>query len=247
MSGETVINLDDANIVITLNPASQLPTKFTGDNFPTWRAQLLTLLRGLDLLKFLDGTHPAPVADASAAARRRWFQQDQLLLHSILASMSPGVAPYDSAATSSRQAWTILERMFANQSRQRVINLKEKLGRETQGNRSVSVYLQAQRTTAAELALINAPVTDEDLILHILRGLREEYDQLSAAIRARDTPIAIEDLHDRLVDFEADIAVVRLSRSHAPTTGVYVYPWSWLCSFLWWFPPQLSHLQLLWW
>ncbi|CAL1390404.1 unnamed protein product [Linum trigynum] len=218
MSGETVINLDDTNTIITLNPASQLPTKLTGDNFPTWRAQLLTLLRGLDLLKFLDGTHPAPADDAAAAVRRHWFRQDQLLLHSILASMSPGVAPYVSASTTSRQAWTILERMFVNQSRQRVINLKEKLGKETQGNRPVSVYLQAQRTTAAELALINAPVSDEDLILHILRGLREEYGHLSAAIRARDTPIAIEDLHDRLVDFEADLATVR-QPVQAPTTA----------------------------
>ncbi|CAL1402901.1 unnamed protein product [Linum trigynum] len=64
MSGETVINLDEANTIITLNSASQLPTKLTGDNFPTWRAQLLPLLHGLDLLKFLDGTHPAPAADA---------------------------------------------------------------------------------------------------------------------------------------------------------------------------------------
>ncbi|CAL1403910.1 unnamed protein product [Linum trigynum] len=218
MSGESVINIDDANTVITLNPASQLPTKLTGDNFPTWRAQLFTLLRGLDLLKFLDGSHPQPAADAPAA-RRRWYQQDQLILHSILASMAPGVSPYVSAATSSHQAWTILERMFANQSRQRVMNLKEKIGRERQGNRPVSVYLQVQRSTAAELALINAPVSDEDLILHILRGLREEYGHFSAAIRARDTPIAVEDLHDRLVDFEADLAAVRLSSSSAPTTA----------------------------
>ncbi|CAL1359060.1 unnamed protein product [Linum trigynum] len=92
--------------------------------------------------------------------------------------MSPGVAPYVSAATSSRQAWTILERMFASQSRQRIISLKEKMGRERQGTRTVAVYLQAQRTTAAELALINDPVSDKDLILHILRGLREEFGQL---------------------------------------------------------------------
>ncbi|CAL1400401.1 unnamed protein product [Linum trigynum] len=105
MSGETVINLDEANTIITLNPASQLPTKLSSDNFPTWRAQLLTLLRGLDFLKFLDGTHPAPTADAPVADHRRWYRQDQLLLHSILASMSPGVAPYVSAATNSRQAW----------------------------------------------------------------------------------------------------------------------------------------------
>ncbi|CAL1375177.1 unnamed protein product [Linum trigynum] len=216
-SGESVINLDDTNTVITLNPASQLPAKLSGDNFPTWRAQLFTLLRGLDLLKFLDGTHPAPAATATPAVRTHWFRQDQLLLHAILASVSPGIAPYVSAAESSREAWTILERMFAGQSRQRVIHLKEKLHREKQGNRPVSIYLQTMRTTAAELALVNDPVAPEDLILHILRGLREEYGQLSAAIRARDTTIRLEDLHDRLVDFEADLAATHVPA--APTTA----------------------------
>ncbi|CAL1370365.1 unnamed protein product [Linum trigynum] len=144
MSGETVINLDEANNVITLNPTSQLPTKLTVDKFPTLRAQLLTLLRGLDLLKFLNGTHPAPAADAPTADRRRWYRQDHLLLHSILASMSPSVAPYVSATTTSRQSWMILERMFANQSRQRVINLKEKLGKEFQGNHPIFIYIPAQ-------------------------------------------------------------------------------------------------------
>ncbi|CAL1385136.1 unnamed protein product [Linum trigynum] len=109
--------------------------------------------------------------------------------------------------------------MYASQSRQRVMNLKQKLARETQGNRPVAVYLQVMRTTAAELALVQAPVTNEDLILHILRGLREEYDNLSAAVRARDTTIALEDLHDRLVDYEAKLAAIRHRSSSAPTTA----------------------------
>ncbi|CAL1397616.1 unnamed protein product [Linum trigynum] len=217
--GESVLNINDTNTIITLNPASQLPTKLTGDNFPTWRAQLFTLLRGLDLLKFLDGSHPAPAATAEASVRTLWFRQDQLLLHAIHASISPSVAPYVSAATSSHDAWTTLERLFASQSRQRVIHLKQKLGRETLGNRPVAVYLQVMRTTAAELDLINAPVSNEDLILYVLCGLPEAYDHLSAAIRARDTPIRFEDLHDRLVDFETDLASVRLNPQSAPTTA----------------------------
>ncbi|CAL1388355.1 unnamed protein product [Linum trigynum] len=217
-TGESVLTLDGGNTIITLNPASQFPIKLDGDNFPTWRAQLFTLLRGLDLLKFLDGTHPRPSADADPAAITHWFRQDQLLLHAVIASVTPAVAPYVTSATSSHDAWMILERMFAGQSRQRVINLKGKLLRETQGARPVAVYLQAMRSTAAELALVNAPVSHEDMVLHILCGLRDEFSHLAAAIRARDTTIQIEDLHDRLVDFEADMAAARVHQP-APTTA----------------------------
>ncbi|CAL1382415.1 unnamed protein product [Linum trigynum] len=91
----------------------------------------MTLLCGLDLLKFLDNTHPQPTATTPAAECIRWFRQDQLLLHAILTSMSSTVSPYVSAARSSHEAWSTLERMFASQSRQRVIILKTKLSRET--------------------------------------------------------------------------------------------------------------------
>ncbi|CAL1353624.1 unnamed protein product [Linum trigynum] len=216
--GGSVINLDNSNIIITLNPATQFPNKLNGDNFPTWRAQLVTLLQGLDLLKYLDGSHPPPAPDAEAAVRIHWFRQDQLLLHYILASFTPSVAPYVTSAASSRDAWLILERMFASQSRQRIMNLKTKLSRETQGSRPVAVYLQSMRTMAAELALVQAPVSNEDTILHILRGLREEYGPLSAALRACDTTISLKDMHDRLVDFEADFEAHRSSFALAPTT-----------------------------
>ncbi|CAL1365660.1 unnamed protein product [Linum trigynum] len=133
--GESVLNVNDTNTIITftLNPASQLPTKLIGDNFPTWRVQLFTLLRGLDLLKFLDDSHHAPAATNEASVRTLWYRRDQLLLHANHASMSSSVAPYVSTATSYRDAWTTLERMFASQSRQHVIHLIEKLGRETLG------------------------------------------------------------------------------------------------------------------
>ncbi|CAI0393583.1 unnamed protein product, partial [Linum tenue] len=48
---------------------------------------------------------------------------------------------------------------------------------------------------------------------------REEYGPLAAALRARDTTIALEDLHDRLVDFEADFDAHRSSSALAPTTA----------------------------
>ncbi|CAL1411619.1 unnamed protein product [Linum trigynum] len=75
------------------------------------------------------------------------------------------------------------------------------------------------RATAAELAIIQAPVTNEDMVLHCLRGLREEFGPIAAAFRARDTTIALEDLHNRLVEYEADLANVRAQAVAAPTTA----------------------------
>ncbi|GAV77391.1 UBN2 domain-containing protein [Cephalotus follicularis] len=53
-----------------------------------------------------------------------------------------------------------------------------------------------------ELAIVNDPVSEDDLILYILNGLEPDYREISAAIRARDTLITLEELHDKLTAFE---------------------------------------------
>ncbi|CAL1374907.1 unnamed protein product [Linum trigynum] len=105
--------------------------------------------------------------------------------------------------------------MYAGNSRSRVIGLKTRLAQERQGNRSVSAFLQEMRTIYTELALVQAPVADEDLVLKILRGMNSEFGPLAADLRARENPIDVEDLHDRLVEFEYDLAASR----HSPTTA----------------------------
>ena len=61
------------------------------------------------------------------------------------------------------------------------------------------------RSIADELALAQAPVADDDLIIFILNGLGMEFREISTAIRARESAISLEELHDKLTDFESVI------------------------------------------
>ena len=55
---------------------------------------------------------------------------------------------------------------------------------------------------ADELAIINAPLNDVDLVMHMLNGLGVEYKEVSAALRTCENPITFKELHDILLDFE---------------------------------------------
>lgn len=55
---------------------------------------------------------------------------------------------------------------------------------------------------ADELALIDVLVTEGDLTIYALNGLRIDFKEISPAIRARETAINFEELHDKLVDYE---------------------------------------------
>ena len=52
------------------------------------------------------------------------------------------------------------------------------------------------------MALIGHSVNDEDVIVHTLNGLGDEYKELVVVIRARYSPISFEELYDKLIDFE---------------------------------------------
>ena len=58
------------------------------------------------------------------------------------------------------------------------------------------------KSLANELAVAEAPVAEEDLIIFILNGLSSDFEELSTTIRARETAITFEELHDKLTDYE---------------------------------------------
>ncbi|KAG5607085.1 hypothetical protein H5410_028577 [Solanum commersonii] len=53
----------------------------------------------------------------------------------------------------------------------------------------------------------------DELFLHALHGLQAEYDTITAALRARETAVTFEELHEKLLDFEQN-----LIRSSSSTT-----------------------------
>ena len=52
------------------------------------------------------------------------------------------------------------------------------------------------------MALIGHFVGDEEVIVHTLNGLGDEYKELAAAIRACDSSMSFEELYDKLTDLE---------------------------------------------
>lgn len=98
---------DGSAQIISFHPASQLPIKLTGSgNFPTWKAQVYTLMCGYDLLDFLEGSNPVPAV--SSSAYRLWFRQDNLIRNALIASADPTIAPTIASSKTSKQAWDYL-------------------------------------------------------------------------------------------------------------------------------------------
>lgn len=58
------------------------------------------------------------------------------------------------------------------------------------------------KTIVDELAIVGPPLSEEEMVINILKGLGFEFRQLSETIRARDSSILFEELHGKLADHE---------------------------------------------
>ncbi|KAD3066422.1 hypothetical protein E3N88_34302 [Mikania micrantha] len=194
-----------AATIITLSTHTNFPIQLTSDNFTSWRKQVLATLTGLELEQFVDGlTAPPPkiLEGKPNPAYRLWVLQDQILLGALLGSCSATILPIVSSAETSLELFKRLTETYAGVSRSRIISLRSKLATTVKGNKPVADYLREMKAIADELALAQKPVDEDDLIVHIITHLGDDYKQVTAAVKMRDTPITFSDLFEKLVDHE---------------------------------------------
>ncbi|XP_022714623.1 uncharacterized protein LOC111274304 [Durio zibethinus] len=150
----------------------------------------------------------------------KWIKQDKLILYAIIASSGETVVLMTAASKTSYGAMTRLTNLFASKTRSRVMYFKKKLSLSTQGNKPVAEFMPVMKSIADELALAQAPATEDNLIIFILNGLGMQFREISTAIRARESAISLEELHDKLTNFEAVIKQEKLITTPVITTNM---------------------------
>ena len=144
-------------------------------------------------------SEPNPVPNP---AHQLWLRQDRLILQAIQASVAGSVAPLISSCTTSTEAWCKLQTTLVNLSRTRMLGLLSNLMKTKQEGSIIADYLQNIKVIINDLALIGHSLCDEEIIIHTLNGLEDDYKELAAIIRARDLPVSFEELYDKLTDYE---------------------------------------------
>jgi len=75
--------------------------------------------------------------------------------------------------------------------------------------------LQKIKEICTKLASVGVHISADEVFLHVVHGLPSEYDSIASALRARETAITLQELHDKLTDFEAHLTR-RSSQTMAP-------------------------------
>ena len=153
-------------------------------NYLSCKLQFNTLFIGYDLIGFIDGSKPCPlptiIATINSQITNPIFtqckRQDQLILNTLIGSISPTIIPFVASATTCCEAWNILVNTYAKPSRGHHLQIKIHLKNPHKGSRSVTKYLQWFKCHVYELALLGAPIDAIKLIEQkILDGLNDEF------------------------------------------------------------------------
>ena len=65
--------------------------------------------------------------------------------------------------------------------------------------------MQNIKSCIDKLPMMNAPVDYKDLTTKILNGIGDKFKDLASTIQASENPISFEELHEKLIKFEAHI------------------------------------------
>ncbi|VFQ89841.1 unnamed protein product [Cuscuta campestris] len=134
-----------------------------------------------------------------------WRHQDAILLSALLGSCTDAVQPVISLAETSANVWSRLAASLTNMSRGHIISLKSQLAKNPRRNRTIEAFIADMTTIASNLALAGSLVTDEDLAVHIMSQLGDEYSSVYQSLRGRNDDISLDELSTILKDCEREI------------------------------------------
>nr|XP_040256518.1 protein transport protein sec31-like [Aegilops tauschii subsp. strangulata] len=140
--------------------AHLIPVKLTTDNYLSWRAQVLPLLRSRYLEGYVDGSLLCP--PPHHPAYHAWVAQDQAILSAIQSSLTEAVSSLVLFTATSQEAWSALHTSFASQQQARAHTLRTELGETKLLDLSITDYFGKMTRLADTLASIGQPLRKED-------------------------------------------------------------------------------------
>ena len=170
--------------------------------------QFLNLIRGHDLVGFIDGTDACPPKNLASGSLNPayivWQKKDICLIEWILASLSEKLVSTIYGLETSKQVWTVLQTRFSSQSRSRISYLKRQLQTVTQSTKSYSEYLENAKNLVDQLAAAGKPIDDQDLISFLLGGLQSSYTPFVTSFNfsSRDTDFTFQNFQVELLGYE---------------------------------------------
>ena len=135
-----------------------------------------------------------------------------MILSWINNSLSALVLSTVARFTSSHATWSSLEKRYASQSKNCILQLRNDLLTTKGEGLSISDFVDKINHIADSLALARKPIDDDELVTIIMNNVGLAYEVTVSSAQARDMPISYDDLMALLLTAE-----MRLKAQNTPS------------------------------
>ncbi|VFQ67263.1 unnamed protein product [Cuscuta campestris] len=143
---------------------------FSQPNYKKWSRLFLLLVRRFTLHGFLSGSTTPSSADDD-----EWYQLDALIQGWILSTITDEVSDLViSTTTTAAELWRVIHALFHDNKHARAMQLEHQFRTTIKGSMTMATYCQTLRNIADWLDDVDAPVSESQLVLQMLRGLPDD-------------------------------------------------------------------------
>ncbi|GMF42751.1 unnamed protein product [Phytophthora lilii] len=173
--------------------------KFDGTNFHTWKFKMQMVLEERDLWEVVSGESKL-VNCATALDQAAFKRKSRKALAIICLALEDSQLPLVRSASGAHDAWSRLEGHFKKKSLANKLFLRRRFITTTmEEGDDVLEYINKIKTLAEQLDAVNAPVSEDDLVITLLASLSESYQFLSTALESRADSLTWELVTARLL------------------------------------------------
>lgn len=148
-------------------------------NYDVWRELFETHCTTFSVLEHIDGTgNPTP------EIAKAWKERDGLVKMWIYGTLSePLLDDVLKAKCTARELWLSIENLFRDNKEARALQYDHELRTATIGDLKVHDYCHKLKTLSDLLANMDSPVPDRTLVMHLLNGLSDKFDNIINVIK----------------------------------------------------------------
>ena len=168
--------------------------KFKGEGFHTWH----TKVKGYLMKKGLWGVISAQGESEGTQTRASTLhnkERDEQALGVIITSLDDAYIHYIDDASSAKEAWDILEKMFGAKGKHSRIGLKMELYKIILlEQEAISSLINRLKSIITQLAYIQVKVDEEDKVAILLSALPDDYSQLVTVLKEKEPVPTLEEV-----------------------------------------------------
>ena len=161
--------------------------KFNGDNFGLWKFKMEMILSEKDLWEIVEGTEKPPPSDAEDKLKKAYERRAKKAFSMIACNLVDRQLAHVRSCKGAAEAWRVLCNIHETKSLSNMLFIRRKFFTcKMQESDDMLDHINKVKGLADQLACLEVPVTDGDIVMTLLESLPPSYEYLITALETRD-------------------------------------------------------------